>query len=271
MSDLDFFSTIVLGIVEGITEFIPVSSTGHLILTNHALGVGGAKVETFDIFIQSGAILAVVVLYWRRFIALLDFSKTQGAASPAFRGWDGLFKLFVACIPAFILGGLCGSKIKAWLFFPAPVAVALVLGGLAMILLDRPGRDIRIRQLEEVNWRQCLTVGLFQCAALWPGMSRSASTIIGGLVCGFERRVAAEFSFLVAVPVMLAATGYDLLKSAAGLSIDDLKFFGLGFFVAFIFALLAVKFFVVLLGRCSLRPFAVYRIVLGILVLIIWR
>ena len=267
MQDISLGSAVLLGVVEGLTEFVPVSSTGHMILVSDLLGIHGDKIETFEIFIQLGAILAVVLLYLRRFRSLFDFSGSCSAVRQAksFAGWCGLIKLMLACAPMFIAGGLLGSTVKRHLFSSGPVALALVLGGILILLFDTPKKD-PIGKLEDLDYRRCLLIGIFQCAALWPGMSRSASTIIGGLLCGVERRVAAEFSFLVAVPVMGAATLADLAKNASLLSAADIPAFSLGFAVAFITALLAVRFFVNLLGVWTLRPFGFYRIVLGGLV-----
>ena len=265
MTELSLWHAFVLGIIEGVTEYIPVSSTGHLIFASALLGIEGDKVETFDIVIQAGAILAVLFLYWYRFVGLFDFSV---AGSQGFKGWPGLLKVIVACVPAGIVGVLFGEPIKRQLFSPLPVSLALIAGAVCMLVFDRPSRTVRTQDVESISLLQSLGIGLFQCLALWPGMSRSASTIVGGLILGFDRRVAAEFSFLVAVPIMLAATGYDFLRSLGQLSWGDAPAFLVGLVVSFVSAWLAVKFFVALLGRWTLRPFAVYRIVIGLLVLV---
>lgn len=255
---------LILGIVEGVTEYIPVSSTGHMILVGSFLGFEGEKAATFEIFIQLGAILAVVVLYWRRFFALLSFGSRE-----AFSGVDGLLKLGFACAPAAVLGFLVHKQLKAHLFAPRPVAAALIFGGLVMLLIDRAGRPSRVERVESLTLRDALLVGIFQCASLWPGISRSGSMIVGGLLLGFERRLAAEFSFLVAVPIMMLATSYDLWKSRELLSAGDLPMFSIGFVTAFVTAALAIKFFMALLERFTLRPFGAYRIVVGLLVLVL--
>jgi len=253
---------VVLGILEGLTEFIPVSSTGHLILLSTAMEFTGAKADTFSVFIQLGAILAVVFLYPRRFRALLDFSACAG-----FSGKHGLLKLLVTCLPAFICGALFHSYIKSLLFMAFPVACALILGGVVMILVERRNSVEHVQELEAISYRQCLGIGLFQCLALWPGISRSGSTIIGGMLLGLERKLAAEFSFLIAVPVMIAAVGYDLLRSMTFLEMSDLPVFTVGFLVSFVIAIIAIKFFLSLLVRFTLAPFGYYRIALGLLVL----
>ena len=266
MSDMTYSWAAVQGLVEGLTEFIPVSSTGHLILVGQAFGVNGDAADTFEIFIQLGAILAVVWLYWKRFAGLLDFSRAENPDS-SFRGVQGMIRLFIACVPAFIVGGLFSSAIKARLFSAIPVASAMVAGGLLMWWVESRKHQVRVNRIEEISLLQCFGIGVFQCLALWPGMSRSASTIIGGMLLGLERKVAAEFSFLVAVPVILAATAYDMLKSFSKLPVEAWPFFVVGLVVSFLTAIPAVKFFISILGRYTLKPFAAYRIVAGIAVL----
>lgn len=265
MSDL--VKAFVLGVVEGLTEFIPVSSTGHLILFGDVLQFHGAKAATFEIFIQLGAIMAVVVLYWPRFRALLDFTAQAGSAD--FKGLDGLSKLFVACLPAFVLGYLAHDYIKEQLFSVLPVSIALLFGGVVMILVERRTREAHVQALEQISLLQCLGIGIFQCLALWPGVSRSGSTIVGGLLLGLERKVAAEFSFLLAVPVMFAATLYDLWKNSSVLGYEDVSVFAVGFLVSFVVAVFAIKFFLRMLERFTLAPFGYYRVVVGGLVLVL--
>jgi undecaprenyl-diphosphatase len=253
----EFFKATILGIVEGLTEFIPVSSTGHLIVFGHLLNFEGPRAATFEVFIQLGAILAVVVLYRERFIQLFNFKRSDG-----FRGISGLKLLALTCIPAFILGFLGRDFIKTSLFSPATVAIGLGVGGIALILVERllPKSRVTKNGLDTLTWREALVVGLFQCLALWPGMSRSASTIVGGMLSGVERKTATEYSFFAAVPIMVAATGYDLFKSLKHLETGDIPTFGIGLVVAFISALFAIKFFIQLLSKITLAPFGWYRI-----------
>lgn len=258
-------TAVILGVLEGLTEFIPVSSTGHLILLGHVIDAHGPVAETFEIFIQLGAILAVVFLYFKRFVGLVRFSDAD--PHNRFSGLSGISLLLVACLPAFILGGLFGSKIKQYLFNPHTVALALICGGVIMFLVEKRSGRARIHQLEKIGYTEALLIGICQCVSMWPGFSRSASTIVGGMLVGLERRVAAEFSFLVAVPVMTAAVGYDLLKSLSFLSFNDVRAFAIGFVVSFITAIIAIRFFMRLLATWTLKPFAIYRIVLGVLVL----
>lgn len=255
----------VLGVVEGLTEFIPVSSTGHLILVGEAIGFEGPRAAAFDVFIQLGAILAVVVLYFRTFVSLFDFRKNPNQLRQ-FRGLRGITCLAVAVMPALIAGFFAHRYIKEYLFNSPSVAAALIVGGVVMIAVERWLKHPKIHVLDEIPLSACLVVGLFQCFSLWPGVSRSGSTIVGGMVVGLSRTAAAEFSFLVAVPVMFAATAYDLLKSLHFLQLSDVPLFAVGFLVSLISAVLAIRFFMNLLRRFTLVPFAVYRIVLGIIV-----
>lgn len=255
---------LLLGTLEGLTEFLPVSSTGHLIVASELLHFPTEISATFSIFIQLGAILAVVVLYWRRFLSLFAFSDRDG-----FSGVEGIGKLALACLPAFILGFLLHDFIKEHLFSSATVVAALFVGGVWMILVERRSREATVLRLEEMSYRQAFLVGCFQCLALWPGMSRSASTIIGGMLVGLDRRVAAEFSFLVAVPVMVAAVGYDTLKSFSELSTEAWQYLGAGLAVAFITGALSIKIFIRMLSRWTLQPFGYYRIVISLVLLIL--
>ena len=249
---------IVLGIVEGLTEFIPVSSTGHLIVAGRLLGFEGPTASTFEIFIQLGAILAIVVVERHRFVGLLKPGQPVG-----FAGRRGCLLLAVTSAPILVLGFLLHGVIKEKLFSPTTVAVALLLGGVGILLAERfrPAPDTT--SVDQLTLRQAIVIGLFQCLALWPGVSRAAATIVGGLLLGLERRTAASYSFLAAVPVMFAATLYDLLKSWSILDRSDLPGFAVGFVVAFFSAWAAVRWFLALLGRSSLRPFAWYRIVVA--------
>ncbi|MGE4292592.1 MAG: undecaprenyl-diphosphate phosphatase [Desulfovibrio sp.] len=255
----------IMGIVEGLTEFLPVSSTGHLIICGHLLGFVGPKAETFEIVIQLGAILAVVLLYWRRFLGLL-----LPEPGSVFSGLRGLWLLFLTSLPASLVGLLVHGYIKEYLFSPLTVAAALFVGALAIFVVEALPRRESMRSLDELTPATALGIGLFQCLALWPGFSRSASTIMGGMLLGVERKTAAEYSFVAAVPIMFAATGYDFLKSAQLFSADDLLMLAIGFVVSFLSAWIAVKGFIYLLGRLTLRPFAVYRVGLAALVLLIF-
>lgn len=264
----EYISGLILGLVEGITEFLPISSTGHMILAGEYLGFTGPRADTFTVFIQLGAILAVVYLYFSRFKSLLSFDKGEGDnGKNGIAGPRGIIALGVACAPVFVLGILFRDIIKNYLFNPTSVAIALIVGGILMIGVESRRPRTTVETLEQLTLPHALAVGLAQCLSLWPGMSRSASTMLGGLLSGVHRTVAAEFSFLVAVPVMCAAVLFDLLKSISYLTVADIPLFGLGFVVSFIVAIIAIKGFIGLLSKFTLRPFGVYRIILGIAVL----
>ena len=254
-------TAVILGIIEGLTEFIPVSSTGHLIVFGTLLGFVGEKAASFEVFIQLGAILSVVVLYWKRFLRLIP-GKSYLSSDSRLDGWDGLWRIALATAPALIAGYLAHGFIKTYLFTPGTVTVALIVGGIGILLVEKY-TAFNSASLDSLTLRQALLVGLFQTLSLWPGISRSGATIVGGLVMGLDRKSAAEFSFLIAVPVMIAATGYDLLKIRTSLTADDTLLFAIGFVVSFVVALITIAGFVRLLNRWTLAPFAWYRILVA--------
>ncbi|MFQ5598152.1 MAG: undecaprenyl-diphosphate phosphatase [Nitrospiria bacterium] len=257
-----WLQAVLLGLLEGLTEFIPVSSTGHLIVVGHLIEFTGAKAATFEVFIQLGAILSVVFLYKERFFALLSFEKSEG-----FSGLNGLKLLALTTFPALVIGAVAHSYIKSYLFNPITVATGLGVGGIIIIAVERKLSNDGKAQIDELNYRDALLIGLFQCLAMWPGVSRSGATIIGGMLIGVERKTAAEYSFLAAVPVMCAATIYDVYKSRAILDASDISTFTIGFIVSFIAAVFAVKYFIHLLGRHTLKPFGWYRIGLALAII----
>jgi undecaprenyl-diphosphatase len=258
-------SAILLGIIEGLTEFIPVSSTGHLILAGHLLGWQGPRAATFEIFIQLGAILAVVLLYWQRFVGLLPGKPGQGL-----RGYHGLLLLALTTLPALIVGAVTHGYIKHNLFNPTTVALGLGVGGGAIIILERTLSTTGCRTgLDALRWQDAVAIGLFQCLALWPGVSRAAATILGAMVVGLERRTATEYSFLAAVPVLCAATVFDLLKSFDVLQPTDVPVFAIGFVCAFLSALVAMQYFLRLVSSHTLAPFGWYRIAIALTVLLL--
>lgn len=251
----------ILGIVEGLTEFLPISSTAHLVLAGEILGFTGERANTFEIFIQLGAILAVFLLYWRVFWEL--FFPKPGSIS-VLSGFSGIKLIAVGCIPAVVMGLLFHKAIKAKLFATGPIAVAMIVGGLLMILIERMKPNPRTRSLETLSFKDVIGMGLFQCLALVPGMSRSGSVLIGGLALGVERSVAAQFSFILAVPIMLMATVYDLYKSMDVLAVSDVRIFAIGFITSFVVAGLTVKPLISYLRKYSLFVFGVYRILVGL-------
>jgi undecaprenyl-diphosphatase len=262
---LSYLDAVILGIVEGLTEFLPVSSTGHLILAGHLLGQSGEKAATFEVVIQLGAILAVVVLYHRRFLGLVRPSPLV-----RFSGLRGLWLLFLTSVPAALLGLVLHKFIKARLFTPLTVAAALAVGAVAILLVERKRGKPRYFSLDEITPTLALGIGFFQCLSLWPGFSRAAATIMGGMVLGARRELAAEYSFVAAVPIMVAATGFDLFSHWQLFSAADLEVLAVGFAVSFVAALVAVKGFIALLKRTTLAPFAWYRLALAPLVVWFW-
>ncbi len=256
----DYISAIILGILEGLTEFLPVSSTGHLILAGHLLGFEGQAATTFKIVIQLGAVLAVFFLYWRRY-----FDIAASFVKMDFRGKKKLnvVHMILAMIPALIVYLIFKDVIKGQLFGPAPVIIGLVVGGILMIAAARFKRKITAEETDDITYKQAFGIGLFQCLALWPGFSRSGSTISGGLFLGTSQKAAADFTFIISVPVMLGATLLDLWDSRDYLTADDLWLFLVGFVAAFIVAMLAVVTFLNLIKRLKLEWFALYRFVLA--------
>ncbi len=257
-----FTTGLIMGAVEGLTEFLPVSSTGHLIITGDLIGFTGDPAMTFEIVIQLGAILAVVMLYHRTFLDLV-----RPRPGIRFSGLRGLSLLFLTTLPAGLAGLILSEYIES-LFSPMTVAAALAAGALCMLLAEHRAQHVRprIASLEELTPALALGIGCFQCLALWPGFSRSASTIMGAMLLGVRREPAAEYSFIAAVPLLFAASGYAVFKSWHLFSVADLPLFITGLSFAFLFAWAAVKIFIGLMRRLTLRPFAWYRLALAPLV-----
>ncbi|WP_310551155.1 undecaprenyl-diphosphate phosphatase [Paenibacillus glufosinatiresistens] len=264
----DYWIAIIQGMVEGITEFLPVSSTGHQVLSGELLGFTGEKAATFEIVIQLGAILAVAVIYWRRLLSLLGI----GVVEPENGNTNAKQKLnlvhvMIACLPASILGLIFHGFIKSYLFSPYFVLTGLVLGGGFMLYGEKKQVMVRADNIDQISYKQAFHIGLFQCLSLWPGFSRSGATIAGGLLTGTSYKASTNFSFLIAVPMLVAASGYELLKSYNTLNSADAGFFLTGFVVAFIVAMLAVVTFLRLLNKLKLAPFAYYRFGLALVFL----
>ncbi len=252
---------LLLGIVEGLTEFLPVSSTGHLIVAGTMLGFVGERAASFEVIIQLGAILSVVLLYWRRFVRLIPGRRRRrlGARS-TLDGWSGIWRIGVATLPALLVGYAASHTIKARLFNPDAVTLALAVGGIAILLAERYVARRAGNALDTLTLGQAFGIGLFQMLSLWPGTSRAAATIVGGMLLGLDRKSAAEFSFLIAVPIMFAATGYEMIHLREQMIAADAFQLAVGFVVAFFVALLSVKGLVSFLQRGKLTPFAWYRI-----------
>lgn len=256
------FNALILGVVEGLTEFLPISSTGHLIIVGDLLSFNDEKGKVFEVVIQLGAILAVCWEYRAKMGEVLGGLLRDRAARRF------VLNLFVAFLPAAILGLIFHQAIKAYLFNPLTVAAALVAGGVAIILIERWVREPRIHSVDDMVWSDALKVGLAQAFSLIPGTSRAGATIMGGMIFGLSRRTATEFSFFLAVPLMFAATFFDLYQSRELLSASDLSSFAVGFITAFVSALLAVKGLLRYIAHHNFVAFAWYRILLGGIVLL---
>lgn len=249
---MSYFQAIIIAIVEGLTEFLPISSTGHMIITEHLLGVEMNEfAKAFTVNIQFGAILSVVVLYWKRFFQSMNF----------------YYKLFVAVIPALVLGFLLGKYIDALLENIIVVAAMLLIGGVVFLFVDKwfKNKD----EGKETTYKSAFIIGLFQCLAMVPGVSRSAATIIGGMQQKLTRTKAAEFSFFLAVPTMAAASGYKLLADYKFITAENLPILLVGNIVAFVVAMLAIKFFISFLQKNGFKLFGYYRIAVGLLILVL--
>jgi undecaprenyl-diphosphatase len=256
--DPSLLTIILLGIVEGVTEFIPVSSTGHLILAAELLGFESEAEGTFEIVIQLGAILSVIVLYWRRFWdAGVGVLRREPEALRFARN------IALGFVPSMAVGFLVYDAVKAMLGSPTLVCIALIAGGIAILLIERLVKEPRVGSVEAMGWKTALGIGLIQCLSMIPGVSRSGATIMGALSLGVERKTAAEYSFFLAVPTMLAASGYDLLKTGAGLDSGAWGTIAIGFAVSFVVALLVIRWFIGIVTRHGFAPFAWYRIVVG--------
>ena len=249
----DLINALILGVVEGLTEFLPISSTGHLILAGELLGASDERWSVFNIVIQTGAMLAVVWEYRARFFKV-DIRLYRN--------------LFVAFLPAAVLGLSFGKLIKENLFHAVPVALAFIVGGIIILLVERRSFQPRVESTQAMTWLDALKVGFAQCFALIPGTSRSGATIIGGMLFGLSRKAATEFSFFLAVPTLVAAGAYDLFKHRALFSASDLPMFGVGSAAAFVSAFVVVRWLIRYVATHDFRPFAWYRIAFGIVVLL---
>ena len=261
MDFLLWIKVVILGAVEGFTEFLPVSSTGHLIVVGQLLGFNDEKGKIFEIVIQTGAMLAIVWEYRVKFADLLS-----GIASDR-KAQQFVMNLAIAFLPAAVLGLLFGKYIKAALFKPVPVAIAFIVGGLIILWAERRQHAITVQSVDDMTWSDALKVGCAQAFALIPGTSRSGATIIGGLLFGLSRRAATEFSFFLAVPTLIAAGAYDLIKNRALFQAGDIGIFALGMSVSFTCAFLCVRWLLRYIATHDFTPFAWYRIAFGLVVL----
>ncbi|BCA56206.1 Undecaprenyl-diphosphatase [Nitrospira sp. KM1] len=291
MNEWSVSLAIILGIVEGLTEFLPVSSTGHLILVGHALGFTGETAAHAEISIQLGAILAVIVYERAKLRSLISNAQAEQTAlvrsirsQSAMDTWAALLRqslsahphlwfligLGVAFVPAGLVGFVTHDWIKSHLFSPLTVAITSIIGGVIILIVEGLPNRTRVVRLEQVGLRYAVLIGLAQCASLIPGMSRSGSTIIGGLLAGLDRKVATEYSFFLALPTLIVATGYQLLKSRGLFGPDDYMALAIGLIVSFLTAWIVIAAFLTFVKRHTLRPFAYYRILMGLIVLYIF-
>jgi len=255
---------ILLGIIEGLTEFLPISSTGHLIVANDLVGFEGKRSEVFAVFIQLGAILAVVWEFRRR---LFDAAKGLGTRSES-RGFA--FAVALAFLPAALLGLTFHETIKEKLFSPITVGVALIAGAIAILVVEGLPLSSKIERAEEAGWKRGLAVGFAQCFALWPGFSRSAATILGGMAAGLNRKAATEFSFFLAIPTMFAATIWDLMQNHQHLEPGDASALAISFAVSFLVAWVSIRWLLGFVATHTLRTFAWYRLAVGTVILVLF-
>ncbi|MCR8634611.1 undecaprenyl-diphosphate phosphatase [Paenibacillus radicis (ex Xue et al. 2023)] len=262
---LSYWISIVLGVVEGLTEFLPVSSTGHMILTQALLGIpeDNEMLKIFEIVIQLGAIMAIVVLYWNRILRLFGLKK-----DPARVGKKklNLIHILIGIVPAGVVGLLLNKVVDKYLFNPKMVVISLVVGGILLIVAEKSRAPKTAVELDDITYRQAFYIGLYQIlSVIWPGFSRSGATIAGGMLSGVTRGASADFTFIMAVPLMFAASGLSILKSYSMFTMDIAGFFAVGFIVSFIVALLAVVTFIKLVSSIKLTYFAYYRFAVAIL------
>ena len=258
---LDTIKAVIVGVVEGFTEFLPISSTGHLILVNQFVTFDKTFTTLFDIVIQLGAILAVVVYFWKR---LWPFTSDENKNKEIWSLW---FKTVVGVLPAIVFGALFASKIEAKFFNPWVVAIALLIGGIIILLIENWNHQPKINSIKNLSYKTAFYIGLVQCLSLIPGTSRSASTIIGAIIFGASRVVATEFSFFLAIPTMVAASAYSLFKFKGALSMHQGFILAVGFLTAFLVALFSVKFIMDYIKKHNFKVFGYYRIILGIIII----
>ncbi|WP_367065629.1 undecaprenyl-diphosphate phosphatase [Oryzisolibacter sp. LB2S] len=262
MDTLLLLKAAIMGVVEGLTEFLPISSTGHLILAGSLLGFDDAKAKVFDIAIQTGAIFAVILVYWQKIRATLVALPSQRQAQRF------ALNVLIGFFPAVLLGLLLGKAIKAHLFTPTVVASTFIIGGFIILWAERRQQGtVRIQSVDDMGPVDALKVGLVQCLAMIPGTSRSGATIIGGMLLGLSRKAATDYSFFLAIPTLIGAGAYSLYKERALLSADDVPLFAVGLVFSFISAWLCVRWLLRYISTHSFTPFAYYRIVFGLVVL----
>lgn len=271
---IELLKALILGIVEGLTEFAPVSSTGHMVIVDDMWlqseeFLTKYVANTFKVVIQLGSILAVVVIFRERFIEMLGLRgrNAKGATEKKLK----LSHVIVGLLPAGVLGLLFEDIIDEYLFTTETVLIGLVIGAIFMIIADRmSGKKEAVETVDQITYKQALSIGAIQCLSLWPGFSRSGATISGGVLLGLSHRAAADFTFIMAVPIMVGASGISFIKNIEYFTLDALPFFIVGFISAFVFALISIRFFLKLINKIKLVPFAIYRIVLAGIIYIVY-
>ncbi|MBP9738507.1 undecaprenyl-diphosphate phosphatase [Candidatus Saccharibacteria bacterium] len=259
-----YLIALLQGIVEGVTEFLPISSTGHLILTGYLLGFTDERAKTFEVVIQLAAILAVVTIYFQRFLRLVPVQKNNKLGK--FNGLNGLKLLLLTTLPALVVGLLLHDFIKDRLFTPLTVAAGLAVGGVVLIVFEKYTPKSTSKTLDQLTTKQALGIGFAQIVSIWPGVSRAASTIVGGSFLGLDRKTAVEYSFFAAVPIMVGATTLDLYKNIGNLSTTDIPLFAVGMITSYIVAIVAIKWLLKIVENHSLAVFGYYRLVLAVIV-----
>jgi len=258
---VDLTKAIFLGIVEGLTEFIPVSSTAHLLISSYLIDFQSIKNNLFEIVIQFGAILAICVIYRQKIFSVILELKQKSQQK-------FVLNLILAFLPAAVFGALLHGFIKQFLFSNLVIAITLILGGIVMIVIDRKPRKSNVEDVDSIKPISAFYIGLFQCLAMIPGVSRSGATIIGGLLLGLNRKAATEFSFFLAIPTIAAASLYDLIKNSSELTGANVEIILVGLLASFLSAILVIKWFIGFVSKNNFVPFGVYRIVVGILILL---
>jgi undecaprenyl-diphosphatase len=257
----DLIKAVVLGIVEGLTEFVPVSSTAHLLITSYLIDFQSVKNGTFEIVIQLGAIMAICVVYHKKILSLLVNFKQKNQQNL-------IINIALAFLPAAIIGLMFHGLIKKFLFSNFVIALTLIFGGILMIIIDRKERKSDVLEIENIKPKTAFYIGLFQCLAMIPGFSRSGATIIGGLLVGLNRKVATEFSFFLAIPTIAAASFYDLIKNYSEIDFGGMQLILVGLVSSFISAILVIKWFINFVSKNNFIPFGIYRILIGLIILL---
>ncbi len=252
----------IMGVVEGITEFLPISSTGHLIIVNHFIKFQEPFAHMFEVVIQLGAIFSVIVFFFGR---LNPITENKGKRDEVLSLWK---KTLAGVVPALIIGGILGKKITEYLFNPSVVAGALIVGGIIIIVIESRKREAKIYRVSDITYALAISIGLIQCLAMVPGTSRAAATIIGAMLLGASRETAAEFSFFLAIPTMFAASAYSLMKHCSSMSSLEWQALAVGFIVSFLVAWAVIYLFMNYIRKHDFKPFGYYRIVIGVLVII---